>query len=435
MTTTHPSLLSPTHTQAYFPALTGVRAIAAYLVFCFHMRPFGTTGQNGGLQFWLDRLTAHGDAGVSIFFVLSGFLITIRYMNRIEPTRQWAIGYMQNRFARIYPVYFLITALTFVALWVHPLQTWYTWPVSSSLSDKLNILVLNLTLMRCFFQDLCFTGVPTAWSLTVEECFYVAAPFLLLSVKSRTWRLLLYPVVFLLTGILLVNSCSYFDHPYGLLASVPFMLRFTFFGRCTEFILGMGLGIWVIRKSIKPTVNQWVVTFLGVLGVCGCMLVMDVIAVSTSLLLQKTREWIVLLFFHIFLPSAVVMLFWGLLHEKSLLRKVLETNLFSLLGKSSYCFYLIHLGLPNDVLDKYVTRSPLIKFGVEVAFAILLYKLVEVPLQRWLKRDSMRDKQPTRQYYLLSGRRSVWQQGYFLSATSASTSTTFYTSANPVKSK
>jgi peptidoglycan/LPS O-acetylase OafA/YrhL len=377
------------------------------------MRPFGTTDTNTGLRFWLDRVTAHGDAGVGIFFVLSGFLITIRYMNRIQPTWKWAIGYMQNRFARIYPVYFLITALTFLVFWVHPLQAWYTWPTTFSASDKLNALMLNLLLVRSFFQDLCFMGVPAAWSLTVEECFYVTAPFVLLVIRNRPGRLILYPAFFLSVGLLLVYLCSRFYHPYELMGTFTFMLRLTFFGRCTEFALGMGLGIWVVKRGVRSVPNQWAVTLLGIVGILGCMTMMDSILLSTGSNPSKTAEWLNLLLYHVMLPSTIVVLFWGLLHEQSLLRKLLETNTLSLLGKSSYCFYLIHLGLLNDVFDKYVSSGPWVKFGLDVAIAILLYKLIEAPLQRRLQKAPAPATGARRQYYLVqdSDIQPVWQKG------------------------
>jgi peptidoglycan/LPS O-acetylase OafA/YrhL len=58
--------------QTYFPALTDVRALAVGLVFFFHTCR--------GLQpTLLVRFFQQGAAGVSTFFVLSGFLIAIRY--------------------------------------------------------------------------------------------------------------------------------------------------------------------------------------------------------------------------------------------------------------------------------------------------------------------------------------------------------------------
>ncbi len=88
-----------------FPALTGIRAIAAYLVFLHHFNPI----DRGGI---LKRLVNEFYIGVSIFFVLSGFLITYRYLDSLSLVS--LRKYFLNRIARIYPIYFFITAFTFL---------------------------------------------------------------------------------------------------------------------------------------------------------------------------------------------------------------------------------------------------------------------------------------------------------------------------------
>ena len=73
----------PTDTTRMIPALTGLRAVAAYAVFLHHYNPApaGTFGY---------RLFAQGYVGVSIFFVLSGFLIHYRYANNVLTGRAWS---------------------------------------------------------------------------------------------------------------------------------------------------------------------------------------------------------------------------------------------------------------------------------------------------------------------------------------------------------
>ncbi|MEO6499619.1 MAG: hypothetical protein ABIN95_11415, partial [Mucilaginibacter sp.] len=63
--------------QNYVPALTGVRAVAAYLVFISHY--YYIFGEN--FPQIVNRFLGEFHIGVTIFFVLSGFLITYRYYN------------------------------------------------------------------------------------------------------------------------------------------------------------------------------------------------------------------------------------------------------------------------------------------------------------------------------------------------------------------
>ena len=59
----------------YFPGLTGIRAIAAFMVFIHHYNPF--LESNSYLK--LRSIFGEFHVGVSLFFVLSGFLIGYRY--------------------------------------------------------------------------------------------------------------------------------------------------------------------------------------------------------------------------------------------------------------------------------------------------------------------------------------------------------------------
>ena len=134
------------------PALTGVRAVAAYLVF-FHHHPTKLL-QAGPLLLWWEL-----HVGVTLFFVLSGFVITWRYDRRGRVRESFLKGYFLNRFARIYPLYFALVVPVMLSYHVRSPRAW----------------LLNLTVFTSLGA-----GIPQAWSLRVEECFYLAAPLLFL---------------------------------------------------------------------------------------------------------------------------------------------------------------------------------------------------------------------------------------------------------------
>lgn len=94
---------------AYFKPLTGLRCVAAYLVYLYHYNIYPVFTGNLILRDFVHEL----HIGVSIFFVLSGFLIAYRYLGKIELSISFLFTYFRNRVARIYPVYFLLTSLTF----------------------------------------------------------------------------------------------------------------------------------------------------------------------------------------------------------------------------------------------------------------------------------------------------------------------------------
>ena len=362
----------------YFPALTGIRAIAALMVFFTHANPFE---DHKLTQKWAYVFVHQGHFGVPIFFVLSGFLIATRYIGRIKPTYQWWRKYMQNRVARIYPLYFLLTAFTFLVYEVNSsydfLSLWSTYKII----NKIVIGVLNFTFLRGFFANYFFSGISQGWSLTAEETFYVLAPVILLSVAGRYWRLLLWVVGLLGTGLLLVVIFSPLSRPLrGLFGSVEFMFQWTFFGHVLEFALGIGLAMFAAREKRTSRPGVWA-TYGGLLWIVSCAAFVATMELWPALI---SAEHLKVLTINFLLPPGIGLLFYGLLRESTAVRRVLETKTFDLLGRSSYAFYLLHLGVLSVLLFK--LRSPiLVNLVVTTLLSIVLFKLVEEPLHRRIR--------------------------------------------------
>lgn len=113
---------------------------------------------------------AHGSMAVQSFFVVSGFLMTL-VLNR---TYRFDIGkFWINRFLRLYPPYYFVSALTIVCLLAWPVQTAAyhgAYRVSSRPIDWIG----NLTMFPFPFYDASFFLVPPAWSVGTEIVMYLA---------------------------------------------------------------------------------------------------------------------------------------------------------------------------------------------------------------------------------------------------------------------
>jgi peptidoglycan/LPS O-acetylase OafA/YrhL len=312
----------------YYPALTGVRALAAYLVFIFHFSPFAASG-------WAGQLAGEGHIGVSIFFVLSGFLIPMRYAGKAELSRHWLGRYFQNRVACIYPLYFLLTAFTFLIMWRYPpYDNTHAWS-SYVRSDKVLVPLLNFTFLRGFFDQFKFSGLAQGWTLTVEECLYCFAPLLLLvisRVKAKYSVLAGATVGLTVIGLLLVHVNLL--HPLGFFASDRFLFGFTFFGRSFEFMSGAALALY-FRQHPDQRRGAWA-TLLGAAWIAACMVGISQARSPEAVDGVKPCGIVI---DNLILPCAVAIFFYGLLTERTLLRRLLETKLFDILGKSSYTFY------------------------------------------------------------------------------------------------
>jgi peptidoglycan/LPS O-acetylase OafA/YrhL len=368
----------PLSKQTYFPALTGVRAIAAYLVFFLHFNPFRPVeGHTEGSEFSsLFLIFNELHIGVSIFFVLSGFLICLRYVESFQLTKHWFVRYFQNRVARIYPMYFLLTTLTFAVN-----------------GFDVSLYLAHITFLRGFFDDLRFTGIGPGWSLTVEECFYFAAPFIFLFLRRR-FPLYLQVLVWLGVGVGLVfiSQKTGLSTLNGLMGSLKNTLLYTFFGRCIEFYIGIQLAIFFKKYTQqtvpKPLIPNGFYTAIGGTWMLGC--VVGLAFLKTPDLAQGLLHPMGIFVNNAVLPVGVALFFWGLLTEHTFFRKVLETPFMELLGKSSYIFYLIHFGVISAFITEHITHHQLLPTFISLNIvAIVLFQTLEEPLNHRIRRLKM----------------------------------------------
>lgn len=366
----------PAKNKLYYPALTGIRAFAAYLVFFHHFNPFLP-------ESWPERLIREGHTGVTIFFVLSGFLIITRYLDKTRFSANWLRGYFQNRIARIYPLYFLLTCLTFLVLLKDPTyditQQWQEFIPS----DKALILIMNLTFLRGFFGAFLFTLINQGWTLTVEETFYAfAVPLMIILNLVRGNKqygvLAIAAFGFIGVGCALVYSNPV--HRYNFFSPATFMSSYTFFGRAVEFMMGAALALFVRHYPITRK-GAWATT-VGGLWMVACLVVLACIATKE---LPSYRNPLGIAVNNLVLPLGISMFFYGLLTERTQLAHLFSTKVAQILGKSSYAFYLVHMGVLSVFVKRNISDSPMVILAVALGVAYLLWRFVEEPLQAMLR--------------------------------------------------
>ena len=371
-----------TQSASYFPALTGLRAIAAYLVFLHHFNPFiPFQHESNTIGYWAYSICNELYVGVTIFFCLSGFLIAHRYINRIEFSVRWFFAYFRNRVARIYPLYFLLTLVTFLVCFLNP-NSEYIGPynIFKSSREVLLMFFLNISFLRGFSDIIKFTGIAQGWSLTVEETFYLVAPFVLWWVKGRESKIYILLILFIIIGFALVRIFAVIPL-LGVMRSDMFMLSYTFFGRCFEFLAGIFLAMKL--NSLRIFKNKSLYTYFGLLLMC--------ISVVALCLTRGIHEFGIstyegILVNNFFLAASTTIFILGLIIEQSAIQRILSLQFLQLLGKSSYAFYLIHVGVINLWLDKNFNLSDLGRFLVLNVVSIGLYKLVEEPVNSLVRK-------------------------------------------------
>lgn len=347
--------------KSYYPALTGIRSIAAYLVYLHHTNPFSIDEFGNFIHQFVNQF----DVGVSIFFVLSGLLITLRYY-QYSSTQPW-IKYIKNRVARIFPMYFIITTLT---LGVQIM-------LDQQAENYLFEYFMNISLLKGFFDDLKFTLVGQGWSLTTEECFYILAPLLFLAIRKNKLLLIPFCISFLLVGCILVLIFSEKNF-YGFFKSYTFLFTYTFPGRCFEFFCGVAIIIFFKNHCTTRKKGIWFTSF-------GLLLAVILLTIASIIDIHRFLQLKVFIT-NFLLPASFAIFFVGLMSEDSLIKRLLGSPVLVTLGKSSYTFYLIHIGIFYSFLSKHLTTNFLLLFLILNLIALLLWRYVEEPLHHWLRK-------------------------------------------------
>lgn len=345
----------------YFSDLTGVRALAAWLIFFNH---YGS-----------GPLVLEFHVGVTIFFVLSGFLITYRYYPTLELKRSWFKDYYVRRIARIYPMLFLTTLLTF-------------WLLKDT--DPIHWL-LSLTLLKAWFSKYIFIDLSQAWTLTVEETFYVLAPLIYYMLKRRINLWLIFTVIFGLG--LLVTSRGHFTNPSDFIVSHLFWLRYTFFGHAFDFFIGIALAL-ALLKGLPPKFAKGFYTVGSSFAYGGATLlglglmaafVWQLVNLQSTTYRLGALDPLGVIINNFFFPAATAVFFYGLVTEKTLIQKFLASKPMDLLGKASYTFYLIHLEPIANLMPWPSTYNIWTLFlGLNLA-AIIIYLVIEKPTNKLVR--------------------------------------------------
>lgn len=347
-----------------FPALTGIRAVGAMAVFFVHL-PFQL-----GYRIVIDVMP--------LFFVLSGFLIIYLYYENTAVRQGRLRNYLVNRFARIYPLYFLLVTIAIV------LRNDFR-PV---------FLFKNYTLTHALFYNLPDRAIQPSWSITVEECFYLLAPLIMYVIRKKNFMMaLLYCC--LLSAVALAISFA----PVSLLHTPGFVFSVTFFGHFFEFFCGIFLALVILKKEKKGALTITGIRY-SLTGAAGILLLFIFMLWKDHTAIANTQATGILVN-NFLLPVPVAVLYYGLIREQSLLRKLLSARLVRWLGKTSYAFYLVHMIVIEAIAVPYIlpffkgyyNGYVLLVFVITQCIAWLLFVAYEEPVNNWLRKKCKREAQ------------------------------------------
>lgn len=318
-----------TNNRFYLPALDGLRFLAFAFIFVYHFLEKAPKSdmlsEFMGTKLWF---------GVDIFFVLSGFLITlILLLERSKKGRYSLKNFYFRRILRIWPLYYLALVAGF-----------FIWPAVSQAflhngPAQINGVVLqqNLPMFAVFagnwaliiFKNLSSVHLTHLWTISIEEQIYLFWPLALIFLKNFK------SLLFFCLGIILLSFLTRLFLVYIQTTSMD--IYFNTFSRVDTFMFGAILAaLYHYKKELL--IHKF--RFGRGYFVAAAWLLFAVFLNFNDILGAKAG-------YHLALEYLLMALFCGYftysaIVDQSYFSKIISTPVFVWLGKISYGLYVWH---------------------------------------------------------------------------------------------
>ena len=356
-------LAAPMHTPPFYRKdIDGLRAIAILSVVAYHV---GIPGFSGGF------------VGVDVFFVISGFLITLLLVAEVRRSGRLSLrAFYARRVRRLFPALAVVVFATCVlaAFTLLPIDDQPQDLAGSAVATALYVSNIHFWLNSPGYFDPSSDVMPLlhTWSLSVEEQFYLVWPPIILGVlalaRRRSWPFERTLLVFAI--LVLAASLAWSVHRTQQDPVAAFYLLPT---RAFELATGAMLAIWLPGVAARNAVAGTLCSLAGLVAI-----------VLAAVMLHEDMD---LPGFLAAIPvaGAGLVILGGHLAERNPVQSVLSTRPMVMIGLLSYSWYLWHwplLALARSYeLDSRATVRDLAIAGLSLAVAWLSYRFVENPIR------------------------------------------------------
>ena len=349
--------------RRYIPGIDGLRAIAVIGVILYHLNIPWFQG---------------GFSGVTVFFVLSGYLITDILID--EWNKNNKINYLRfmiRRFRRLAPA--LMVMIFFVTVWVTILDH----PSFEKLRSDLLPSLLYLTNWWYIFREVSYfdsfgpaSPLTHIWSLAIEEQFYLIWPPLVILgftfIKRKRFR-----VLAILVGVIISAWLMMF---YYIPGQDPSRVYYGTDTRAFSLLLGAALAFVWPSQRLSKTLPKHASVVLEIVGISGLLLLVIMFSVTSQFDHFHYQGGMLLLSI---LTSLVVA---ALAHPASKLAKWLSIKPLQWIGVRSYGIYLWHY--PIIILTTPIVNTDGIslwritfQIAATLVVSALSYRFVEEPIR------------------------------------------------------
>jgi peptidoglycan/LPS O-acetylase OafA/YrhL len=365
-------------------ALTGLRIVAAVWVVLFHFRPM-LGDASPGFRDAIAPVLNCGAQGVDLFFILSGFVLTWNYLDRMG--RSWStratLHFLWLRLARVWPVY--LVTLHLAALWV--IFTLHVGHVPSPDAGQLTaisyvrqILLVQLWFVP-FFDDSSWDG--PAWSISAEWLAYLLFGLLVLVIlrmkqATRARSLMVLAFAASLPPVVMLLASGHFYTPWSWLPRIV-----------TQFTAGALACAAVRRLRLTDRARRVAgyVSLLLLVAVVGVLYWFDAHPIS-GVVENDSGGVVDMLFVPLVMALAIGV---------GSLPRLLSTRPMVYGGQISFCLYMLHelvhtsWGWAVEQFEIVAHDNPwkwnvIGLLAIAVVLSVLMYHLVEEPARRWMRR-------------------------------------------------
>jgi peptidoglycan/LPS O-acetylase OafA/YrhL len=372
------------YAHGHWPALTGLRGLAAAAVLIFHVHLLGGRPALPAPLAWLCEM---GWSGVDVFFTLSAFLLALPFVETLErgepePSLR---AYWRHRAWRILPAYWVQVLLLF-ALALLGAKVSY-WGAADASGLAVNALFLY------DLQPLLAPALPPWWTLPVELGFYLLLPLFARLLKPSRW-------IWIVVAIAASLAWRWWVLHAGFSRAEEVAWASHLPGRLHQFLIGM-LAAWALIRwrarlaSLTPTQRD-----LGAIAAMLAFLALPALAIpfTGQAYAGSPAAQGPLLAWHLYSALLVAALLLALASGPSRVARVLGAGWLQALGLLSYSLYLWHfpvlLALRESLGGYEEVQSQAGSFAFQgllfsLAVAAASWWLVERPAQQRARRDKM----------------------------------------------
>lgn len=333
-----------------------VRAVATIAVFLFHAGYLFTYSKDGAID-WYKIVASSGTIGVSMFFVLSGFLLFYQLYKKKEPLdngRLWS--YVKKRLLRILPLYYF--SLFFLLFTLHRDFLFS--------ANGLKAIIYNMLFLREFHRTGASISIdPVYWTLIIEMHFYVLLPvfYRIFYKYKKAWPFLLLASFGIVYRVAVVSLLK--EPPVTFLLLTPASLDFFAFGM-------LGAYFYVEKRSWIYALGKSYAQLLLVLGFLAFIYFYN-LSYFTKL------PYVFMPTF--FAPIAMLGILSFLVNERTALGRALTCAPIVFVAKISYSVYIWHAIVIGQVerLDLSNGSKIILSAVVTLVVSTITYHAIEAP--------------------------------------------------------